>query len=71
MHMETVPPIRPACPNCGKEMRPVGHTPTCDSVIYDFLCSDDGNRLSWWRRRVAANAQLKSSVAFNARPQKG
>ena len=50
MRMETVPPLLPACPTCGKVMRHTGYSPTCDSVIYDFLCSDDGDRLSWRRR---------------------
>ncbi len=52
MRSENVTPI--SCPTCGKEMRLTGHAPTCESVIYDFLCTDDGDRLSW-RPRVAPN----------------
>jgi hypothetical protein len=54
MRVENVTPISPPCPTCGKEMRLTGHAPTCESVIYDFLCSDDGDRLSWHHRRDAA-----------------
>ena len=54
MRIENVTPIFPHCPTCGKEMRLTGHAPTCESVIYDFLCTDDGDRLSWRPRRVAA-----------------
>ena len=57
MRMENVTPTSPPCPTCGKEMRLTGHTPTCESMIYDFLCSDDGDRLSWQPRPVAAGAR--------------
>lgn len=50
MRMQTVTPISPPCPTCGKEMKLTGHAPTCESVIYDFLCSEDGDRLSWRHR---------------------
>jgi hypothetical protein len=50
MRMENVAPLSPPCPTCGKEMRPTAHAPTCAGVIYDFLCSDDGDRLSWQPR---------------------
>ena len=56
MRIENVTPISPPCPTCGKEMRLTGHTPTCQSVIYDFSCSEDGDRVSWHRRHVAANS---------------
>jgi len=65
MGMEIVTPISPACPTCGKEMRLTGHAPTCESVIYDFLCSEDGDRLSWRHRHVLPNSRC---FAFNARP---
>lgn len=55
MHLENVPP--PPCPTCGKQMNPTGHSPACESVTYDFLCRDDGDRISWRRPlRVAANS---------------
>jgi hypothetical protein len=44
---KNVAPLSPPCPTCGKEMRLTGHAPTCEGVIYDFLCSDDGDLLSW------------------------
>lgn len=50
MPTENVTPISLSCPTCGKEMKLTGHAPTCESMIYDFLCSDDGDRLSWLHR---------------------
>ena len=44
---KTVPPISPDCPTCGKEMTLTGVTPTCVGTIYEYLCSNDGDRLSW------------------------
>jgi hypothetical protein len=44
---KTVPPVLPPCPSCTKEMRLTGVTPTSESPIYEFVCSDDGDRLSW------------------------
>jgi hypothetical protein len=42
-----VPSLLPPCPSCNKEMRLTGVTPTSESPIYEFMCSDDGDRLSW------------------------
>jgi hypothetical protein len=47
MNMENVTPISPACPTCGNKMGLTGLTPTCKGVIYEYLCSNDGDRLSW------------------------
>lgn len=44
---KTEPPILPICPTCGKEMRLTGVDPTCDGAIYEYECSNDGDRLSW------------------------
>jgi hypothetical protein len=55
MRIENVTPISPPCPTCGREMKLTGHAPTCDSVIYDFFCTNDGDRLSWRPRRVEIN----------------
>jgi hypothetical protein len=44
---EAMPPISPTCPTCGKEMRLTGFSPFCDGTIYDYKCSNDGDRLSW------------------------
>ena len=41
------PPIPPSCPTCGKKMRQTGVTPTCQGTVYDYLCSEDGDCLSW------------------------
>lgn len=57
MRMEKITLTFLPCPTCGKDMKPIGHTPTCESVIYDFLCSDDGDRLSWRPRRVAVGGR--------------
>jgi RNase P subunit RPR2 len=50
MRMEKVSSVAPRCPTCGKQMRLTSQTPTCQSVIYDFSCNEDGDRLSWHRR---------------------
>jgi len=42
-----VTPTSPLCPTCGKEMRHTSVTPTCNNTIYDYVCSDDGDRISW------------------------
>ena len=44
---KSVPPIFPPCPTCNKEMRLTAITPTGESPIYEYICSDDGDRLSW------------------------
>jgi len=44
---ETVPPISPICPTCGKEMKLTGINPSCVGVTYDYQCSNDGDHLSW------------------------
>ena len=44
---KTEPPIPPTCPTCGKEMRQTGVDPTCEGAIYEYECSNDGDRLSW------------------------
>ena len=45
--MENIAPLSSPCPTCGKEMTLTGITPTSESVIYEYLCSNDGDRLSW------------------------
>ena len=37
----------PLCPTCGKKMEQISATPTSEGVTYDFLCSNDGDLLSW------------------------
>ena len=39
--------ICPPCPTCGKKMGQISATPNSEGVMYDFLCSTDGDRLSW------------------------
>ena len=51
---KTVPPIFPRCPTCTKEMTLTAITPTCESPIYEYMCSDDGDRLSWQPRNYRA-----------------
>ena len=55
MRMENDTPISLPCPACGKGMKLTGYSPVSESVIYDFLCNDDGNRLSWRPRRIVAD----------------
>ena len=43
---KTVPPIPPTCPTCGKEMTLTGVVPNCEGAIYEYQCSNDGDRLS-------------------------
>jgi hypothetical protein len=42
-----VPPIIPRCPTCNETMVFVSVSPTCQSVIYGYVCRNDGDRLSW------------------------
>ena len=39
-----------ACPTCASTMSVTSITPTCNGVIYGFLCSNDGDHISWRRR---------------------
>ena len=43
----TVPPIFPRCPTCSQKMVFISVTPTCHSVIYGYMCRNDGDRVSW------------------------
>ena len=47
----SVPPVFPRCPTCSKEMRFISISPTCQSVIYEYVCSGDGDRLTWETRQ--------------------
>ena len=44
---KNVPPISPACPTCNKEMTLTAVIPNSESVVYEYRCSNDGDRLSW------------------------
>jgi hypothetical protein len=44
---KTVPPFFPLCPTCNQKMAFIALSPTCQSVIYEYLCRNDGDRLSW------------------------
>jgi hypothetical protein len=46
-----VPPVFPSCPTCNKKMVFISVTPTCQSVIYGYVCRNDGDRLSWESRQ--------------------
>jgi hypothetical protein len=41
----SVPPIFPRCPTCHKKMVFISVTPTCESIIYGYICRNDGDRL--------------------------
>jgi hypothetical protein len=43
----SVPPISTRCPTCNKKMVFISVTPTCQSMIYKYMCRNDGDRLSW------------------------
>jgi hypothetical protein len=38
-------------------MRLTAITPTCESPIYEYICSDDGDRLSWHPRHYRAGRE--------------
>ena len=63
----TVPPFFPPCPTCTKEMVLISITPTCESPIFGYICSDDGDRLSWqprdYRAATGSQAARKSKAA--------
>jgi hypothetical protein len=42
--------IAPSCPTCGKKMRLMALSPTCQGTIYEYVCNNDGGRLSWQPR---------------------
>ena len=35
------------CPICAEAMELISIAPNCQSVVYGYLCSSDGSRLSW------------------------
>jgi len=43
----SLPPVFPRCPTCNEKMVFLSVSPTCQSVIYGFICRNDGDRLSW------------------------
>jgi hypothetical protein len=58
--------ISPSCPTCGKEMKLTGLTPTCDGVIYDFVCTKDKDSLSWRPRRVVDAGTRAQAISQQA-----
>lgn len=54
---KSIPPTFPPCPTCAREMMLTSVTPTCESVIYGYVCSNDGDRLSWQPRHEAPVAE--------------
>jgi len=44
---KTVPPIAPLCPTSGKEMKLLGIVPNTEGTIYEYLCENEGGRLTW------------------------
>ena len=49
-----VPSKRPRCPTCDAEMDFTSFTPTCESVIYGYVCPNDGDRTHWECRHPEA-----------------
>lgn len=49
-----VPAKIPRCPTCDTAMEFVAITPTCQSVIYEYICPNEGDRLNWECRQHAA-----------------
>ena len=47
LSFKTVPPIPPHCPTCGKEMKLLGDVPNTEGTIYEYLCENDEDRLTW------------------------
>jgi hypothetical protein len=47
---KTVPSIPPPCPTCGKEMKLRGVVPNTQGTIYEYLCENEGDRLTWQPR---------------------
>jgi hypothetical protein len=45
-------------------------TPTCERVAYEYLCSNDGDRLSW-RRRLRYGGVLAQGLLRRRRTNNG
>ena len=63
---KTVPPISPSCPTCTKPMRLISMTPFCDGVVYGYVCSNDGDHVSW-RPRFTGTQRDQNHIARVAR----
>ena len=61
--------ICPPCPTCGKKMGQISASPNSEGVIYDFLCSTDGDRLSW-QPGHPDKPSVKSREMIDAAPNK-
>jgi hypothetical protein len=62
----SIPPIPPRCPTCNKTMVFVSVTPTCQSVIYGYVCRNDGDRLNWERRQSHQQKVVRSELRQTA-----
>jgi lysyl-tRNA synthetase class I len=55
---KTFTPIPPPCPTCGKEMKLMGIVPNTEGTIYEYLCENGGDRLTWqprhWKSSLVA-----------------
>ncbi len=69
MDIESVTLIAPNCPTCGEIMSLTGYSPTCESVIYDYQCKSDGDRISWRPRRMVANNRYNRMRALPSTPE--
>ena len=68
MSMDSVMPISPRCPTCGTIMRLTGYSPTCESVVYDYICGGDGDRVSWRPRSATSSTRLNRLRALPSTP---
>ena len=60
-----VPSRSPRCPTCDAPMEFVSFTPTCQSVIYGYICVNDGDRLNWeCRRQDATRTPPGDAIGF-------
>jgi hypothetical protein len=58
----SVPPIFPRCPTCNKKMVFMAVTPTNQSMIYGYMCRNDGDRLSWECRQSHQQKVVRSEL---------
>ncbi|MGP8119750.1 MAG: hypothetical protein ACLP8B_04410 [Xanthobacteraceae bacterium] len=63
------PPRFPCCPACDTEMEFVSITPTCQSVTYEYICPNDGDRLNWECRQNSQNITRRIERNGRAAPQ--
>ncbi len=58
LSFKTVPPVPPPCPTCGKEMKLLGEVPNVEGTIYEYICENDEDRLTWQPRHREVRSAL-------------